>query len=134
MEEQKYYFKISPENLISDLTFVGFTGETDIKNFFDPCCLTNSQQDNLSVGQTGYYLPIPFLLSGNTGGTSFLSGLTIPIMFTQTATDIGYYSVFDGAVLQKDVINNFLFTANTTNPYTYIFIIHQIKKWLNFLV
>ena len=133
MEEQKYYFKISPENLISDLTFVGFTGETDIKDFFDPCCLTNSQQDNLSVGQTGYYLPIPFLLSGNTGGTSFLSGLTIPIMFTQTATDIGYYSVFDGAVLQKDVINNFLFTANTTNPYTYIFYNTSDQEMVKFL-
>jgi hypothetical protein len=73
------------------------------------------------------------ILSGGTNGSSILTGLTIPILFTQTATDFGYYSVFDGAVLQKDVINNFLFTANTVNPYTYIFYNTSEQEMVKFL-
>jgi hypothetical protein len=133
MEEQKYYFKISPENILSDLTFVGFTGDTDITNFIDPCCLVESSQDIFDTGQTGFYIPMPYLLSGNTNGTSFLTGLTIPILFTQTAIDIGYYSTFDGAVLQKDVINNFVFTANTLSPYDYIFYNTSEQEMMKFL-
>jgi hypothetical protein len=73
------------------------------------------------------------ILSGGTNGSSILTGLTIPILFTQTATDFGYYSGFDGAVLQKDVINNFLFTANTVNPYTYIFYNTSEQEMVKFL-
>jgi hypothetical protein len=76
---------------------------------------------------------MPYLLSGNTNGTSFLTGLTIPILFTQTAIDIGYYSTFDGAVLQKDVINNFVFTANTLSPYDYIFYNTSEQEMMKFL-
>jgi hypothetical protein len=73
------------------------------------------------------------VLSGGINGTSILTGLTIPIMFTQTATDIGYYSVFDGAVIQKDVINNFIFTANTYNPYDYVFYNTSDQEMVKFL-
>jgi hypothetical protein len=48
-----------------------------------------------------------------------LTGLTIPILIRQTAIDVGYYSPFDGAVLQKDVVANFIFSSTTSNPYTY---------------
>lgn len=121
MESPDYKFVISPENIKYDLTFVGFTGETDITNFIDPCCLTDSTQSLEDVGQTGVYLPMSYILSGNTGGTSFLTGLSVNIMITETAVDIGYYSPFDGLVLQADVLNNFIVTANTINPFTYTF-------------
>lgn len=121
MESPDYKFVISPGNIKYDLTFVGFTGETDITTFIDPCCLTESTQSLEDIGQTGVYLPMPYLLSGNTGGTSFLTGLSVNIMITESAVDIGYYSPFDGMVLQADVLNNFITTANTINPYTYTF-------------
>ena len=121
MESPDYKFIISPENVKSDLTFVGFTGETDITNFIDPCCLTNSTQTLSDIGQTGVYLPMSYILSGNTGGTSFLTGLSVNIMITESAVDIGYYSPFDGMIIQADVLNNFIATADTINPYTYVF-------------
>ena len=121
MESLDYKFVISPENIKSDLTFVGFTGDTNILNFIDPCCLTDSTQTRSDVGQTGVYLPMSYLLSGNTGGTSFLTGLSVNIMITESAVDIGYYSPFDGMIVQADVLNNFIVTADTINPYTYKF-------------
>ena len=121
MESPDYKFIISPENIKSDLTFVGFTGDTNITNFIDPCCLTDSTQTIEDIGQTGVYLPMSYVLSGNTGGTSFLTGLSVNIMITESAVDIGYYSPFDGMIIQADVLNNFIVTANTINPYTYTF-------------
>lgn len=133
MESPDYTFIISPENIKSDLTFVGFTGETNITNFLDPCCLTNSTQSIENIGQTGVYLPMSYLLSGNTGGTSFLTGLSVNIMITESAVDIGYYSPFDGMVLQADVLNNFIATANTLNPYTYTFYNTSDLEMIKFL-
>lgn len=121
MESLDYKFVISPENIKSDLTFVGFTGDTSIRNIIDPCCLIDSTQTTSDVGQTGVYLPMSYLLSGNTGGTSFLTGLSVNIMITESAVDIGYYSPFDGMIVQADVLNNFIVTADTINPYTYKF-------------
>jgi hypothetical protein len=133
MEEQKYYFKISPENIISDLTKVKYTAGTEVFYDIDECCFITAVTENTIIGETGLYLNMRDILSGGTNGSSILTGLTIPILFTQTATDFGYYSVFDGAVLQKDVINNFLFTANTVNPYTYIFYNTSEQEMVKFL-
>ncbi len=53
-----------------------------------------------------------YLLTGGTNGNSVLTGLTVPIMFEQSYKDIGYYSGFDGAILQKDLNNNFALKKN----------------------
>lgn len=58
------------------------------------------------------------LLSGGTNGSSVLTGLTVPLYFEQSYKDIGYYSGFDGAILQKDINNNFIYSATTGSPYT----------------
>jgi hypothetical protein len=121
MESPDYKFIISPENIKSDLVFAGFTGSTNIFEILDPCCLVNSPTTVSDIGQTGVYLPMSYLLSGNTEGTSFLTGLSVNIMITETTIDIGYYSPFDGMVLQADVLNNFIVTADTINPFTYVF-------------
>lgn len=91
----KYYIKISPENLKSDIFQETYSGNT-----------------------FGVYSGMSYVLSGNTNGSSFLTGLTIPVIFNQTFDDLGYYTSFDGFILQKDVVNNFLYSANTTTPYT----------------
>ena len=133
MEEQKYYFKISPENVKGDLINVKYTAGTEVIYDIDPCCPITATTENTIIGNTGLYLNMRDVLSGGTNGNSILTGLTIPILFTQVATDIGYYSVFDGAVLQKDVINNFLFTATTQNQYTYTLYNTSEQEMMKFL-
>jgi hypothetical protein len=121
MELQEYKFIVSPENIKSDLVFVPYSGDTDITTIIDPCCLTASTFSATTTGTTGVYLPMDYLLSGNTGGTSFLTGLSVNIMITESAVDIGWYTPTDGLILQADVLNNFIVTANTLNPYTFTF-------------
>lgn len=133
MEAQEYKFIISPENIKSDLTLVPYTGETNITDFLDPCCLQESQSTTSNQGLSGVYLPMSYVLSGNTGGTSFLTGLSVNIMITETTVDIGYYTPFDGLVLQADVLNNFITTADTINPYTYSFYNTSDLEFVKFL-
>jgi hypothetical protein len=98
------------------------------------CCVITGKTTNVTypTGRTGYYMSMSSILSGGTNGTSLLTGLTIPILFRETAVDIGYYSVFDGAILQADVVKNFVFSANTNFPYTYSFY-NTSETYLNFL-
>lgn len=133
MELQEYKFTVSPGNIKSDLIFVTYTGETDITTIIDPCCLTATTVSATTTGTTGVYLPMDYLLSGNTGGTSFLTGLSVNIMITESTVDLGYYSPFDGLVLQADVLNNFIVTADTINPFTYIFYNTSDLEFIKFL-
>ena len=94
MNEEKYYIKVSPESLKSDIFQKTYSGDT-----------------------FGVYSAMTSVLSGGPNGDSLLTGLTIPIIFKQTFDDIGFYSGFDGFILQKDVVNNFVFTADTTNQF-----------------
>ena len=82
MELQQYNFVISPENIKGDIAYVTYTGKTDITTTFDPCCLTGSTGTTITTGTTGVYLPMSYVLSGNTGGTSFLTGLSVNILLT----------------------------------------------------
>jgi hypothetical protein len=68
-------------------------------------------------------------------GTSLLTGLTIPILLTETTIDVGYYSVFDGMVLQQDTMLNFVFSGNSSFPkrcYFYNTSDFEFKKYLEF--
>jgi hypothetical protein len=93
------------------------------------------------TGSTYAYSAMTEVLSGgtyNTGTTqydSLLTGLTIPILITENTVDIGYYSVFDGMVVQKDTMLNFLFSATTLDPkgvYFYNTSDVEFKKYLQF--
>jgi hypothetical protein len=94
--EDLYNIIISPETIKGDLTTVTYSG--------------------VSVG---VYSAMTQVVSSGPNGSSILTGLTIPILIRQTAVDVGYYSPFDGAVLQKDVVANFIFSSTTANPYVY---------------
>ncbi len=93
------YYKIiiSPETILSDISKVQYSGQT-----------------------VGVYSAMTQVVSGGALGSSILTGLTIPILFRQTSTDIGYYSPFDGAVMQMDVVTNFIFSSTTQDSYTYM--------------
>ena len=98
MDEIRYSIIVSPENLKSDIFTETYTSENGTDVF-------------------GIFSGMSYVLSGGTNGHSLLTGLTIPVFFTQTINDLGIYSEFDGDLLQKDVLTNFLYSANTTSPY-----------------
>ena len=103
--ENLYRFVVSPETILGDIFTVDMEGQNVGPNYTG---LT-----------TGVYSAMTQVLTAGPNGTSLLTGLTIPILITQTAVDVGYYSPFDGAVLQKDVVANFIFSSTTSNPYVY---------------
>lgn len=63
---------------------------------------------NKSFGDknVGIYAQISKVLTGNTY-------VNFPILLSQDYIDIGHYSEFDGAILQKETVLNFTFSANT---------------------
>jgi hypothetical protein len=115
IDEDKYSIKISPEVLSGDIFKVCY-----------PSGLTYNS------GCTFVYSSMTNVLSGGTNGSSLLTGLTIPILFRQVAIDLGYYSVFDGAIIQKDVVTNFVFSAVTGFPNTY-YVYNTSDELINFL-
>lgn len=133
MEEQKYYFKISPENIKGDILYGDFTGSTDISHVIDPCCPITATTITKITGTTGYYLPLQYVLSGGTNGESLLNCVSIPLLFTENTVDLGYYTPFDGAVLQKDTIVNFLWSGNTLAPYDVAFYNTSDESFIKFL-
>ena len=96
MDSNFYKVVISPETIKGDLFKVNWRGE-----------------------EVGVYSAMTQVVSSGVNGSSTLTGLTVPILITESAVDAGYYSPFDGAILQKDVVSNFIFSATTANPYTY---------------
>jgi hypothetical protein len=138
MKTDNRHIRISPEVIQNDLFLVRFNaGPTFSLIVDDPCCdnTTTTTTSNLT-GLTFVYSSMTDILSGGTDGSSILTGLTIPILLTETATDIGYYSVFDGMVLQQDVMNNFLFTGDSLFPYLTVVLYNtsenELKKYLSF--
>ena len=96
MSQDSYRFIVSPENIKGDLSVVDYEGTP-----------------------VGVYSAMTQVVSSGPNGTSILTGLSVNVLLRQTAVDAGYYSPFDGAVLQKDVVTNFLFSSTTTNPYVW---------------
>lgn len=96
MSQDYYKFIVSPETIIGDLSVVDYSGTS-----------------------VGVYSAMTQVVSSGPNGTSLLTNLTVPILIRQTAIDAGYYTPFDGAVLQKDVVTNFIFSSTTSNPYVW---------------
>ena len=93
--EDFYNIIISPETIKGDIFTVNMQGQN-----------VNSSYTGET---TGVYSGMTQILTAGPNGSSLLTGLTVPILIRQTAVDFGYYSPFDGAVLQKDVVANFIF-------------------------
>jgi hypothetical protein len=109
MSNQSYYIKISPESLKSDIVQETYSGYT-----------------------FGVYSGLTQILSGGTGGQSLLTDVSIPILFTETYKDMGFYSPFDGFISQKDVVTNFLISGSPENIYT-IYLYNSAEQTKSFL-
>lgn len=96
MTQDYYKFQVGPGNIRQDISYSEVDGE-----------------------RVGVYSGMTQLLSGGPDGTSLLTGLTVNILLRQNTVDIGYYSPFNGAILQKDVVSNFIFSSTTEDPYTF---------------
>ena len=98
MESEKLNILISPEVISSDLVRFVYSATTT----------------DGTITQHGLiYSGMSKILSGGTNGDSLLTGLTLPVLFTQTYNDLGFYSEFDGFILQKDIVTNFLYSGNS---------------------
>jgi hypothetical protein len=95
MDSERSNIIISPEVLDRDIFNITYDGNT-----------------------FGVYSGLTQVLSGGTNGDSLLTGLTIPILFTQSYNDIGYYSDFDGLINQQDIVTNFVISGTPATPYT----------------
>ena len=136
MDERYYSIRISPEVIKNDLFLHPYNAGDSEPNIDDPCCeIVTSTTTQQYTGYTYSYSSMTQVVSGGTNGDSLLTGLTVPVFLTETTIDIGYYSVFDGMVLQKDTMTNFLFSASTFSPYEYYFYNTsdtEFKKYLQF--
>lgn len=138
MNNRNQHIRISPEVINNDLFIAKYNaGSPQVTVTSDECCeITTTTTTFNYTGLTLVYSSMTQLLSGGTNGSSLLTGLTIPIMLTETATDIGYYSVFDGMILQQDVMTNFIFTGDSVFPYYTVILYNtsenELKKYLSF--
>lgn len=91
-----YKMIISPETIKGDLVTVDYKGQ-----------------------EVGVYSAMTQVVTGGTDGTSILTGLTIPILIRQDVHDVGYFTPFDGALIQQNVVTNFIFSSTTDSPYVF---------------
>lgn len=135
MTDRTYHYRISPGVINNDIFIQSFNLVSDDLVENDPCCTITTTIDPRFLGFTYVYSSMTQIVSGGTNGTSLLTGLTIPILLTENTVDIGYYSVFDGMIYQKDFVTNFIFSGSVLNPYQCIFYNtsdFDFKKYLAF--
>lgn len=122
MESLEYYFKVSPEVIANKYKTVLFTSDSVLQTGVTKYCCTIGEitsDTKYNTATTVVQMSMTEILTSGPNKTSSLTGLTIPILLTQTDIDLGYYSVFDGMISQSEVVNNFIFSSNTNAGYTY---------------
>jgi len=82
--------------------------------------------------EVGVYSAMTRILTSGPLGASLLTGLTIPILITEDVNDVGYFDPFDGNITQQDVVTNFIFSANTTNPYE-VYLFNTSEQYQKFI-
>jgi hypothetical protein len=137
MQDRQYHIKISPGVINGDIFQVSYiSGNTATELPFDPCCQISGDTITADTsGTTFVYSSMTQILTSGPNGDSLLTDLSVPIFLSQNTVDIGYYNVFDGLITQKETMLNFLFSAETLNPYTYYFYNTsdiEFKKYLDF--
>jgi hypothetical protein len=118
---------------MGDITKVNlYTSITGV-NYVTECCVLVPEPVEIQItGSTYVYSSMTDILSGGTNGVSLLTGLTIPILLTENVNDIGYYSIFDGMVLQQETMLNFIFTGDGNTVCVYNTSDTEFRKYLEF--
>lgn len=88
MSENKFYIRISPESIVKEVNSETFEGNT-----------------------FGVYSSVEEFVN------SKITDFNIPIVLNHTYDDLGFYTPFDGFILQKDIVSNFIFAPDEVNPY-----------------
>jgi hypothetical protein len=134
MTERDYRIRISPEVISGDIFKVNFyAGSITGVNYVTECCVLVPEPIEIQItGSTYVYSSMTDILSGGTNGSSLLTGLTIPILLTENVNDIGYYSIFDGMLLQQDTMLNFIFTGDGNTCCVYNTSDIEFRKYLEF--
>jgi hypothetical protein len=132
--ENKYYVKISPEVILNKIFTVPYDGPSEtITQEVDPCCDTTTTTSTFIPTEfVSVYSSMTQLVTGGTNGTSTFVDMSIPILLVESAVDYGFYSVFDGAISQKDVVTNFVFSATSADPYT-VYVYNTSDNKSNFI-
>ena len=124
MKAYNLSYRISPEVLKNDLILIPHSGYTEQVS----CGNTDNVLTDWSLS---VYSGMSYILSGGTCNcdnntciicqcnvrNSIFTDLTLPLLFLESTNDIGYYSEFDGFLLQKDIITNFVYSGNPFNTY-----------------
>ena len=140
MKSYNLSYRISPEVLKNDLIPIPFSGFSE-----ETTCGTT--EDVLQDRTLSVYSGMTYLLSGGTCNCtdntcivckcdvrdSVFTGLSIPILFLQSTNDIGYYSEFDGFILQKDIITNFTYSGSPNGIYDLTLFNTSGDKLMSFL-
>ena len=123
-DDRTYFIRISPQNIKNKIFPQKWSGSPYSEQLeIDPCCpITGSTEKTVyTTGTTYVYSSMTDIVSGGTYGQSLLTDLSIPIMITESVIDMGYYTPYDGGIIQKDLINNFIVSADTLNPFEFYF-------------
>ena len=133
--ENSLYIKIGPNSITNKIFPVNYSSSTVTQILSgDPCCDSGDTINTYTItGITYVYSSVTQILSGNTGGTSLLTGLTVPILLTENAIDSGYFSTFDGNILQKDTMLNFMVSGDSEDQSKIHFFNTSDKELKNFL-
>ena len=134
MQDRIYNIRISPEVISNKIFPKIFYGDYSFPRPQNPCCdepvppLTGQTPETVYV-----YSSMTEIVSADNGNS--ILNITVPIFLSENTVDVGYYSVFDGMVVQQDTMMNFLFQASVAAPYTYSFYNtsdKQFKRYLKF--
>ena len=132
--QNKYYFKISPEVILNKIFTVQYPSGVSVNQLDeDLCCeVTGTTTTVIDYSDATVYSSMTQLLSGGTNGASTLTDLSVPILLLESAVDYGHYTVFDGAIHQKETVCNFIFSASSANPYT-VLVYNTSNNFSNFV-
>tara|TARA_R110001583_G_scaffold78667_1_gene213055 strand:+ start:76666 stop:77340 length:675 start_codon:yes stop_codon:yes gene_type:complete len=124
---EKHTIKISREVLQKKVIFSGGNPSypynpitinqiltADTQNIWDPNTASFQTQRVSGLGPK-----IPYSPSSQNFYYNYsvqVSGLTVPILLTQDIDDMGVYDTFDGNIIQRDILNNFVYVADTITP------------------
>jgi hypothetical protein len=79
---------------------------------------TEIVEESLNGIEFGVYSGFSDTLTGVSYNSALITGVTIPILLTQTYNDIGHYNEFEGFIAQTDITKNFVVSGNSSFPYT----------------